>query len=225
MLVSFARTFILLICVIAAVRLMGKRQIGQLQPSELVITILLSQVAATPMQDNDLPMLNTVVALLVLAGAEIILSVIGLKSPGLRVLLEGSPVIVINDGKLDQKQLKRLRYTVNDITEALRQQGIFDLSQVQYAVAETNGALSVTLKPDFRPLSASDVGKKPKDNGIPFDVITDGKVLPDGLDRVGMSREKLLKALEKKGLRVENVFYMTADKAGNTVVIEKEETI
>ena len=158
MLISFIRTVILLVCVVAAVRLMGKRQIAQLQPVELVITILLSQIAATPMQDNDLPLLNTVVALLVLAGIEIILSAAGMKNKKIRTLLEGNPVVVIKDGVPDRKQLSRLRYTEDDITEALRQKDIFDISQVQYAVAETNGALSVILKPEFRTPTVSDVG-------------------------------------------------------------------
>lgn len=202
---------------------MGKRQIGQLQPSELVVTILLSQIAATPMQDNDLPMLNTVVALLVLAGAEIILSAIGMKSPKIRVLLEGSPVMIVNDGVVDQKQLSRLRYTVDDVVEALRQQGIFDISQVQYAVAETNGALSVMLKPGFRPLSVRDIGKTPQDSGMPFVVISDGEVIPEGLALAGINRRGLLKLLRDRGISAERVFYMTVDKTGGSVVIEKEE--
>lgn len=157
MLISFIRTVILLICVIAALRLMGKRQIAQLQPSELVITILLSQIAATPMQDNDLPLLNTVVALLVLAGTEILLSAAGLKNRKLRALLNGNPVPVIRNGVIDREQLRLLRYTADDVADALRQKDIFDVSQVEYAVAETNGTLSVLLKPEFRTASAGDI--------------------------------------------------------------------
>ena len=201
---------------------MGKRQIGQLQPSELVITILLSQIAATPMQDNDLPMLNTVVAILVLAGAEIILSLIGLKSKKVRTLLEGEPVVLIDDGTLDPVQLKRLRYTVDDVAEALRQKNIFDISQVQYAIAETNGALSVMLKPDCSPLTAAAAGKTLPDNGMPIPVISDGKMLPEGLERLGLSEKQLEKKAGKSGLPIEKIFYMTVDKNGNTVVIGKE---
>lgn len=225
MLISFARTFILLLCVIGAVRLMGKRQIGQLQPSELVITILLSQIAATPMQDNDLPMLNTVVAILVLAGAEIVMSVVGMKNTAVRTFLEGSPVIVIRNGELDQKQLKRLRYTVDDVAEALRQKNIFDMSQVEYAVAETNGMLNVLLKPEFRPATTSDVGKIPPNNGMPMPVVTDGRILKEGLKVLGISKEKLEKKIGSKGVTVDKIFYMTMDFKGNTVIVKKEEDI
>lgn len=222
MLVSFIRTILLLICVIAAVRLMGKRQIGQLQPSELVITILLSQIAATPMQDNDLPMLNTVVAILVLAGTEVLLSVVGMKSARARRFLEGNPVIVIEDGKLDEEQLKRLRYTIDDVAEALRQKDIFDISEVQYAVAETNGSLSVLLKPEFRTPQTSDLGCVPPDNGIPVPVISDGKLLPDGLTRLGIAEADVKTEAEKHDLTVKDIFYMTVDKKGGAAVIGKE---
>lgn len=225
MLISFIRTFFLLVCVIAAVRLMGKRQIGQLQPSELVITILLSQIAATPMQDNDLPMLNTVVAILILAGVEIILSALGMKSSKARTVLEGNPVLIIDDGKLDMKQLKRLRYTIDDVTEALRQKNVFDLSKVQYAIAETNGALSIMLKPAERPLTSGDAGKTPPDNGIPVPVISDGKILYEGLQRLDISEERLLECVGENGLKPENVFFMTIDKKGNKNVVKKENEV
>ena len=221
MLISFVRTVMLLVAVIAAVRLMGKRQIGQLQPSELVITILLSQIAATPMQDNDLPMLNTVVAILVLAGTEILLSVIGLKSIKAREFLEGKPVIIINDGVLDREQLKRLRYTADDVAEALRQKDIFDISQVEYADAETNGAISVLLKPDFRAVSTGDLKIKAPDNGMPFAVISDGKIIEEGLKLSGMKHKTLQKRLSEKALKSEEVFYMTIDKNGNSVIINR----
>lgn len=224
MLISFIRTIILLICVISAVRLMGKRQIGQLQPSELVITILLSQIAATPMQDNDLPMLNTLVAISVLIGAEIVLSVLGLKSRKVRKLLEGNPVLIINDGVIDQRQLKRIRYTMDDVTEALRQKDIFDLSQVQYAIAETNGALSVMLKPEFRTAPSPDETLKP-DGGMPVAVISDGKIVAEGLDRLGLPKVKLHSRLARRGLTAEKIFYMTMDKNGDTVIIGKEEKV
>ncbi len=223
MLISFVRTFILLLCVIAAVRLMGKRQIGQLQPSELVITILLSQIAATPMQDNDLPLLNTVVAILVLTGVEIVLSVIGMKSPKARAFLEGNPVIIVNDGKLDVKQLQRLRYTMDDVAEALRQKDIFDISQVQYAVAETNGALSVMLKPEYCPLTAEDAGKTPEDKGMPVPVVCDGKILDAGLRLLGLKEKAIREKAEENKLRVEDIFYMTIDKTGCENVVKKED--
>ena len=127
MLTSFIRTFILLVAVIAAVRLMGKRQIGQLQPAELVVTILLSQIAATPMQDNDIPLMNTLIAVMVLVGVEILISYFSMKNSRIRAVLQGNPVMVIRNGQLDQKELKRIRYTVDDLMEALRGKDVFDI--------------------------------------------------------------------------------------------------
>ena len=135
MLTSLLRTFILFIIIVIALRIMGKRQIGQLQPAELVVTILLSEMAATPMQDNDIPMLNTVIAILVLVSLEIIMSLISLKSIKMRTLIQGNSVMLINNGKVDQKQMKRLRYTLDDLLEGLRQKDVFDINDVQYAIA------------------------------------------------------------------------------------------
>ena len=136
MLTSFFRTVILLIIIVIAVRIMGKRQIGQLQPAELVVTILLSEIAATPMQDNDIPMLNSVVAILVLVALEIIMSALSLKSIKIRGVLQGNSVILIKDGEIQQNQMKRLRFTLDDLLEALRQKDVFDVSLLStYAIA------------------------------------------------------------------------------------------
>ena len=223
MLISFCRTLFLLVCVILSVRLMGKRQIGQLQPSELVVTILLSQIAAIPMQDNDLPMLNTIVAILLLTGIEIILSVMGMKSPSVRTLLEGKPVLLINDGVIDRNQLKRLRFTLDDVTDALRQKSIFDISQVQYAIAETNGSLSVMLKPDYRAVTLGVSDIKTKDNGMPVTVVSDGKIVKSGIKQLGLSKEAIQLKLSKKRITLENVFFMSLDKSDRCVLIEKED--
>ena len=151
MLICFIRTLILFVVIIFGLRLMGKRQIGQLQPAELVITILLSEIAATPMQDNDISMLNSVVAIMILVSLEIIMSAISLKSMSFRGLLQGNSIVIIKDGVIDPGQMKRLRFTLDDLLEALRQKDVFDIEEVEYAVVETNGTLSVLLKPCYRP--------------------------------------------------------------------------
>lgn len=151
MFVTLIRTGIIYILIIAAVRLMGKRQIGELQPSELVITILISEIAAIPLQDNGMPLVNTLVSIFLLIALEIISSVLNMKSGKFRDFMQGHSIILIRDGKLDQKKLTQLRFTMDDLLEALRQKDIFSIDEVQYAVVETNGTLSVLLKPENRP--------------------------------------------------------------------------
>ena len=148
MLINFARTVILYIVIIVSMRILGKRQIGELQPAELVITILLSEILAIPMQDTSLPLMNTIIPVLLLVGFEIIISILNLKSVKFRSAMQGNPLIVIREGKIDQKQLKELRFTTDDLLEELRKKDIFDISEVWYAIVETDGTLSVMLKAD-----------------------------------------------------------------------------
>lgn len=222
MLISFFRTVILLITVVVAVRIMGKRQIGQLQPAELVVTILLSEIAATPMQDNDIPMMNTIIAILVLVSLEIILSALNMKSLRIRSLLQGNSLILIRNGIIDQKQMKRLRYTIDDLLEALRQKDVFDISDVSYAIAETDGSLSVLLKPDKRTVTNSDMNIICEDDGISCVVILDGNIIKSDFKDCGMTDELLEGLIRKTGAQVKDIYLMTVNKAGKTNVILKE---
>lgn len=219
MLVTFIRTVILYLLLILIMRIMGKRQIGELQPTELVITILLSEIVAIPMQDNDLPLINTIIPVLVLVGLEILISVISLKSVKFRSVIEGNSLIIIRNGVLDQKQIKRLRYSVDDVLEALRSKDVFDISKVQYAIVETNGELNVMLKPEYMNVTREDIKINAEDTGIPCVVIADGKIIESDFKECGMNRKKLDDVIEKKGIDVAETFLMTIDKSGNTVVI------
>lgn len=225
MLTAFFRTLILTVIVIASLRIMGKRQIGQLQPSELVVTILLSEIAATPMQDNDIPMLNSIVAICLLVGIEILISALCMKSVKLRTVLQGNSIYVIKDGKLDQKQMKRLRFTIDDIQEALRQKDVFDINEVQYAVAETNGSLSVQLKPEKRPLSVENSGVSVPHNTVPCVVVADSKIIRTEFDLCSMTDEKLNKLLTELDVTPENIFLLTVDSKGKTFLVKKENEI
>lgn len=222
MLISFARTVILLIIIVAAVRIMGKRQIGQLQPAELVVTILLSEIAATPMQDNDIPMINSVVAIAVLVSLEILMSVVSMKSIRIRGLLQGNSVILIRDGKIDQKQMKRLRYTIDDLLEALRAKDVFDVTDVQYAIAETDGTLSVLLKPEKMAVTASDMKIKTSDKGLSSVVVMDGKIIKSDFRDCDLSDEALGKIISGTGVKLSDIFLMTIDKNNNYVLVRKE---
>lgn len=222
MLITLLRSMILYLLIIAAVRIMGKRQIGQLQPSELVITILISEIAAIPMQDNGLPLFSSIIPIFVLVAFEIIMSVINMKSMRFRRIMEGNSVIIIRDGKVEQKALKKLRITTDDLMESLRQKDVFDIQDVQYAILETNGSLSVLLKPGKRTVTADDMGLAPTDNGLPCTVINDGVVMHGLLSECGLNENRLEKLLRKKNVRRQDVFLLVADRSGQATVIRKE---
>ena len=200
----------------------GKTADRQLQPSELVVTILLSQIAATPMQDNDIPMLNTLVSILALVGVEILLSVLSMKSGAVRQLVDGSPVPVIVEGKIDQHALRRLRYTVDDLLEGLRQKDIFDVSLVQSAVAETNGSISVQLKAGEQPLSVSLFGRQPPEPGIPAVLIKDGQPDSAGMKAAGIGDAELRGILKRETIALGDVFLLTLDSTGKVYLVRRE---
>ncbi len=223
MAVTLLRATILYAIIIFLIRLMGKRQIGELQPSELVITILLSEIASIPMQDNNIPILHSVVALFALVAYEILTSAIGLKSNKLRTFMQGHPVIVIRDGKIDMTALRKLRMTVNDLLSALRQKDVFEISQVSYAIFETNGKISVLLKPQYKTSTAADLGLSPKDDGMPFAVICDGKIIDDTVAESGIEPSKIKKLIISSKIPVDEILIMTINSEGISYVAKKDE--
>ncbi len=224
MAISIIRTVILYFLLMTAMRVMGKRQLGELQPSELVVTLLLSDLAAVPMQENSLPLFNGVLPILVLVALEITLSCLMLKFTPISRLISGSPMPVIKDGKVDEKAMRRLRLTVDDLIEALREQNIFDLRQVQYAIAETNGKISVFCYPKYQPATLGDVSpKKPPDTGIPVVLISDGRRSDWGLQLCDLDDAWLTRQLKRRGCRQEDVFLLTATKHGDVFLLTKKE--
>ncbi|MDY5948039.1 MAG: DUF421 domain-containing protein [Oscillospiraceae bacterium] len=220
--VTLIRASVLYAIIIFLIRLMGKRQIGELQPSELVITILISEIASIPMQDNTIPIMNSIVALFVLVAYEILTSAVGLKSYKLRAFMQGHPVIVIRDGKIDLKALKKLRMTVNDLVTALRQKDVFEISQVSYAIFETNGKISVLLKPEYRNTTASDLDLHPRDNGMPFAVICDGKIIEDTADEAGIDASAIKKLVLSSKIPMKEIIIMTVNADGASYIAKKE---
>ncbi len=216
------RTFLLYFIVIMVVRFMGKRQIGQLQPTELVVTILLSEIAAIPLENDSVPLIYSLSAVILLACLEIISSGIALKSGKYRRAVEGNAVFIIKEGKLDAKAVKKLRYSIDDIMEGLRQKDVFDISEVEYAVVETNGNLSILLKSDKIPLTPSDMEMNKKEKGIPAVVVADGKYIYSNFSLCRTSEEKIGKLLEKEKMTIDKVMLMTLDKTGNKFIIPKE---
>ena len=225
MIPTIIRTLILYIFVVTAVRIMGKRQIGERQPTELVITILLSEVASIPMEDPEIPIINSLIAIFLLVAFEIIVSVISMKSNRLRGIIQGNAVVVIRNGKIDQKELKRLRFTVDDILESLRQKDVFDINEVQYAVAETNGSLSVLLKDECKSVTLKDMKIKSKPSSLPCLIISDGRIITKNFADCNMTDRKLKKILNKRDIPVEEILLLTVDSYENVTLIKKDDNI
>lgn len=215
------RGLIIYVVVILAVRLMGKRQIGELQPTELVITILLSQIASVPLQSQEIPLVNTLTVIFFLVALEILCSAVNMKSKAFRTFLQGSPILIIREGRIIRSQLKKVRFTVEDLTEALRQKDIFDINQVQYAYIETNGSLSVLVKNAHSPVTISDADIKKAEAQLPCLVISDGKIIKGEFQYCAMTSKKLEGILKKENTALEDVMLMTAEKSGNYNIIRK----
>ena len=228
MLIVFFRAVILYILIVISIRLMGKRQIGELQPSELVITLLLSNIATLPIEDMTIPMSMGIVPIFTLVCLDVILSHCSLKFRGLRKLICGSPKIVVSRGIIDQKQLKDLRFSADDLLESLRSMGIFDINEVQLAVVETTGKISVYQKAQFRPVNNGGMGIKGSQTDPPQLVVDNGSggrrhtSFSSALGLIGKDEKWLMKKLGEKGMPLKDVYICTADPSGQIVAIRKD---
>lgn len=207
MAVTLLRTLILYIVIMVAMRIMGKRQVGDMQPSDLVVSLLISEIAAMPIDNIDRPIVNGIIAVFLLVFLEMALACISLKSGKLRRAVNGAPVIIINRGKVDRSALKRLRITTDELLEALRGQGFFDISTVQYAIIEPNGQLSVLEK---------------SGGSLAVPVICDGKMQTHFMESAGISKHEVNSALKKRGISAEDVFIMTLDVDGKAFIIKED---
>ncbi len=223
MLVPFTRTIILYSLIIIAVRFMGKRQIGEMQPTELVVTILISAVASVPMQDINIPLTHGVVPILTLIAAEVIISTLSLKSTRFRHTLTGLPVPIIRDGTLDQPALKKLRLSIDDVFEDLRLNSVFDMRQVKYAQVETNGRMSLLVDTASSPVTPKMLSLTP-DGAEPFHVIiSDGYVSKSNLRQIGKDEAWMSKIIKAHGaVNASDVFVLCGDKSGNIIFCKKE---
>ena len=218
---TIIRTIILYAFITFAIRIMGKRQIGDMQPNELVITLLISEIAAIPLQDISQPILSGVVAIFMLIVLEIIMSVLSMKSITVRRFMNGKSAVIIKNGVIDQNVMKDVRMTVLDLVELLRGQNVFDISAVAFAVLEVNGNLSVLLKGGEQPVTAKDLGIKKEKESLPLPVISDGKILSDSLKALNITNEDILKKVKANKTEVNNVFLMTLDRYDNICLIKK----
>ena len=216
------RAVILYFLVIFSVRLMGKRQLGELQPSELVITILVSNIATLPLEDTDIPVIVGVTPILSLVCFEVVVSWLILKFQPLRKIISGSPKIVISNGKVDRKVLQELRFSVDDLMTSLRGRDIFDLSEVQFAIVETTGSISVMKKQPKDSPDREDMGVQAECSDPPMVIVSDGEVHETALRSLGFDKNFAENTAKKAGLRLKEVFIMTADSSGKCFIAEME---
>lgn len=217
------RSIILYIIVVSAVRLMGKRQLGELQPSELVITILVSNIATLPLEDTDIPLIIGVTPILALVCYEVFVSWLILRLPFFRKIIYGSPKIIISNGKIKRSVLRELRLSVDDVMTAMRNQQIFDISEVQYAIVETTGSISIMKKQVKDTPTREDMGFFPESADPPQIIVSDGKILTAALDSMGFNVKFVENSAREAGVKIRDIFIMTVDRQGNVYIAEKKE--
>ena len=225
MITAFARTIILYILVMTGLRLMGKRQIGELEPADLVLTMLLSDLAAVPMQDFGIPLLSGVIPILTLLALSMLFSQLSLYSLRFRSLVCGNPTVLIRNGEIQQDAMRKNRYTIDELLEELRLQGICDIKEVKYAILENSGQLSVLPWTQQQPPTAVQLGLSLKDNvTLPTILINDGRVIKKHLLNCGLDETWLQRELTKEHLSSPHqVFLMTLDENSQVTCIKKEE--
>lgn len=225
MTITLLRTAIMYVFVTIGIRVMGKRQIGDMQPNELVVTLLISEIAAIPLQDTTQPLLNGVMAIFTLVIIEIMISFLSLKSIRFRRLMNGKSIVIIKNGVVDEKAMRKVRMTVIDLVELLRDRDIFDLGTVAYAVLEVNGSLSVLLKPEHQPITPKVAKIKSEKSSMQIPVITDGKLIDESLKALRIQKRDIEKKLQYKKCEIKDVFLMTIDRDGNNNIVKKGENI
>lgn len=223
MLITFFRAIVLYLIVLVVMRLMGKREIGQLQPFELAISIMIADLASIPMTEIGIPIFNGIVPILGLLVMHLILSLINLKSLKAREIICGKPSILIYRGKINEKELKKERFTINELEERLRGNNVVNLGDVEYAILETSGQVTVIQKPEKRNTIPEDFNIVPEYEGIPYDLVVDGKVMNKNLKAIGKNYNWLKIQVEKFDIKPEEALVVTIDGKGQIFCQKKEE--
>ena len=224
MITAFVRTIILYFLIVVGMRLMGKRQIGELEPSELVLTMMISDLAAVPMQDFGIPLLSGLLPILTLLALSLLLSQLSLLSLRFREVMCGTPTVLIRSGKVQQDAMRKNRYTLDELLEQLRGQGCASIEEVQYAVLENSGQLSVLPWARQKPPTAEELGLTPKESTLPTVLINDGRILRKNLRRCGRDEVWLQSVLKKERRTAGEVFLLTVDENGAVLCVPKEAT-
>lgn len=221
--ITLLRAIIIYIFITVAMRVMGKRQIGELNPQELVITILISAVATVPLENNGMPLANSLIPIAIFISFEIINSTLSMKSIKFRSMIKGKPRFIIKDGEIRQNELTKLRFTIDDLTDAIRQAGVFDISEVANAIVETNGTVSVQKKAECSPLTPKVVGIKTEDAEVPITAIVDGKAVADCFGNVNIDENEAKLIAISNGEQPQNILVMTIKNDGTAYIVAKEE--
>ena len=222
MILSYFRTIVLHLLLISVIRLMGKRQIGQMEASEFVVTMLVANLASIPMQDSGIPLLSGIVPIVTVLGVELVLSALSLKSVWLRKLLCGKPVILIENGNILQQNLRKTRVTLDELTGHLREKDVLDIQSVQYAILETNGNLSVFPYPKERPASAKEAGIPTKKQYLPITIISDGQLLPENLVKAKKDSRWVQTVLQQHHAQLQDTWLLTVDGGDHILFYRKE---
>ena len=222
MAITLVRAIIIYIFITVSVRVMGKRQVGELNPQELVITILISAVATVPLEDKGMPLANSLIPIGIFISLEIINSALSMKSVKFRNIIQGKPIFVIRNGEIQQKELTRLRYTIDDLVDCVRQAGVFDISQVENAIVETNGVISVQKKSEFSPITPSAAGIKTDRADVPITVVLDGKAVEGYYSNITVNEDEIRLNAVINGEQIENIMLMNISQNGNVYIVKKE---
>ena len=222
LILSYTRTAILYLILILSIRLMGKRQIGQMEPAEFVVTMLVANLASIPMQDGGIPLFSGVIPIFTVLGMELVLSALSLKSSKLRKMLCGKPVILIENGNILQQNLKKTRITIDELTGHLREKDVLDIQAVQYAILETNGNLSVFPYPKEKPASARDAGIRARQQFLPITIISDGEVMEENLKKAKKDHRWLQQVLDENRADLESTWLLTVDGSNHVTFFRKE---
>lgn len=222
MLLTFVRTIILYIIVLIVMRFMGKREIGQLQPFELAISIMIADLATIPMAETGIPLSSGIVPILGLLLMHLVISMLNIKSIKIRELICGKPAILIYKGKIDEKKMKKERFTINELQERLRGNNVYDIGDVEYAILETSGQITVIQKPNKRNTIPEDFNIYPEYEGITYDLVVDGKVMKDNLSKIQKDYNWLIKQLEPYKIMPEEALIVTINEKGNFFCQQKE---
>ncbi len=223
MVIAFLRTIILYLLIIAGVRLMGKRQVGELEPSELVLALIIADLAAVPMQDFGIPLLSGIIPILTLLCITMILSVLTMKSVKFRAIICGKPSIIVENGKLHQIEMKKNRFTVDELMEELRMKGVTDISTVKYAILETSGQLSVLPFANQLPVTGEQMNLTPDEPGLPVVIINDGRLLEHNLRTKGLNEKWLENCLkEHRTDSYQDVYLLTVDEQNRVYFVAKD---
>lgn len=224
MILSYVRTIFLYLVLIFAIRLMGKRQIGEMEPTEFVVTMLVANLAAIPMQDGGIPLFSGLVPILTVLGMELVLSGVILRSVLLRRLFCGKPVVLIDNGKILQENLRRTRITLDELMGHLREKDVLNPQSVQFAILETNGNLSVFPYPQEKPAPARDAGIQVKEKYLPLTIVEDGYVSRDNLEKAGKDKRWMDTVLSGYHATPEQTLLLLVDGSDRVVFVRKEGT-